>query len=239
MEANIYDKYHVTRDGEIFNVKTGHKLKPWISQETGYEMVSLCHDGIATKHTVHYLVATIYVPNDSEENTVVDHIDGNKRNNRAENLEWVTMLENAIRAVELGLIKSGEDCDWSLFTNEQVHEICRYLEQGLSNVEILRKMGFPNDNRHKSLITRVRTGKHWKKISSQYSFSRIPTLRKYSDAYIIRICEHLNTGLRPREIANIFGICTEKEWQSFRKLIRNITNKSCYKDISDVYLKLT
>lgn len=43
------------------------------------------------------------------EGAVVDHIDGNKHNNRPDNLEWVTQSENLLRSAEAGRLLRGKD----------------------------------------------------------------------------------------------------------------------------------
>lgn len=75
-----YDNYFVTKDGkEVYNRRTGKKLTQTI-QSNGYCKASNVY--------VHRLVAMQYVPNpDPEHLTVVNHKDGNKSNNHADNLE--------------------------------------------------------------------------------------------------------------------------------------------------------
>ena len=67
----------------------------------GYLLVVLCKNGKKTSHMVHRLVATAFC----EKKTgcdVVNHIDNNKENNRASNLEWVTQKENVHHAIAIG-----------------------------------------------------------------------------------------------------------------------------------------
>ena len=68
----------------------------------GYEAINL-YDGEKIRYfQVHRLVAEAFIPN-PDNKPVIDHIDGNKLNNKVNNLEWVTHAENNQRAYETGL----------------------------------------------------------------------------------------------------------------------------------------
>lgn len=74
-------------------------LKP-IETNRGYLRVKLCKDRKIKKIRVHRLVAEAFIKRPELE---VNHIDGNKKNNKAENLEWVTQRENKQHAWITGL----------------------------------------------------------------------------------------------------------------------------------------
>ena len=69
----------------------------------GYAYVGLYKDGKTTKIKVHRLVAQAYLV--ASDKPHVNHIDGNKLNNNANNLEWVTPKENKIHAFATGITK--------------------------------------------------------------------------------------------------------------------------------------
>lgn len=68
-----------------------------------YQRIVLMKKGIKTRHQAHRLVALTFIPN-PENKPFINHIDGNKSNNRIENLEWCTASENIIHAINTGLI---------------------------------------------------------------------------------------------------------------------------------------
>ena len=59
----------------------------------GYQLVFLCKDGKMKGFVVHRLVATTFIPN-PDGLPCVNHIDEDKTNNRADNLEWCTAKYN-------------------------------------------------------------------------------------------------------------------------------------------------
>lgn len=114
----------------------------------GYEKVRLIHGSVDVTRRVHRLVAEAFVPN-PEQKPTVNHIDGNKRNNRADNLEWADRHEQLVHAYNHRL-KTADvgttNCNAKL-TAEQVREIRRdYVWQSkeYGTVALSRKYGVSN-----------------------------------------------------------------------------------------------
>lgn len=91
--------YFVTDKGAVkANYKRGWVDKKLTPDSKGYLCTRI--GGVLKK--VHRLVAEKYVPN-PKSLPHVNHKDGNKRNNAAANLEWVTNIDNAYHAMGVGL----------------------------------------------------------------------------------------------------------------------------------------
>lgn len=91
------EDYCVRDNGAVLRrAKPGKRRRPLDDKWTfgtpgsshGYMTVS--------SHRVHHIVATAFLGEQPSKNHVVDHIDTNRRNNRPENIRWVTRLENIL-----------------------------------------------------------------------------------------------------------------------------------------------
>ena len=94
--------YRITEDGQVISNKLGRAMATSVSN-AGYLQVALYKEGIGKAAHIHRLVALHYL-SPVEGKTFVNHKDGNKHNNHVSNLEWVTKSENAIHAIETGLV---------------------------------------------------------------------------------------------------------------------------------------
>lgn len=79
------------------------KIKNAVNNGTGYLVVNLKKDAQQKMITVHRLVAEAFIEN-PESKRCINYIDGNKRNNKVENLEWCTHAENMYHAYKNKLI---------------------------------------------------------------------------------------------------------------------------------------
>ncbi|MBP6014314.1 MAG: HNH endonuclease [Alphaproteobacteria bacterium] len=91
------ERYCVRNNGAILRLsRAGARLRKWdeiwtfgmLNKQTGYLAIS--------DHVVHRIVAVAFHGDAPSAGHVVDHIDTNRRNNRPENLRWVTRLENIL-----------------------------------------------------------------------------------------------------------------------------------------------
>jgi predicted XRE-type DNA-binding protein len=100
------------------------KLKKLTKSNNGYTHVSLHKEGKPITKLVHRVVAEAFMDN-PENKRVVNHLNGNKTDNRLINLEWATYGENVKHAYDNNLIPKGENHYSSKLSDQEVKEIRR------------------------------------------------------------------------------------------------------------------
>ena len=85
--------YEVSDLGNIKTLKTGIITNGWTHNKYGHKKVRLYKNKIPKDYYLHRLVAIAFMPN-IKNKPHINHIDNNPANNKANNLEWCTQMEN-------------------------------------------------------------------------------------------------------------------------------------------------
>ena len=153
---SVSDRGRVRRDGGGRGAVSGRIMTPQRTSK-GYRHVDLSRGDVKTRRLVHQLVATAFLPPRPSPDHHPNHIDADKANNSASNLEWLTNAENTKHARHLGLIPAlkGERNGRSKLTRVEVEEI-RAQTGRIGQRVIASRYGVA-----RSLIQRVQQGKAW------------------------------------------------------------------------------
>jgi hypothetical protein len=116
-QINGYEKYLISKNGDIYIKDTMQKMKLSLSSN-GYLRIGLTKNNKKTIFLVHRLVALAYLKN-TDNKVQVNHINGIKHDNRLENLEWSTREENMQHAYKNGLMKGFYDCAYKIVLDKE------------------------------------------------------------------------------------------------------------------------
>ncbi|MGV9199677.1 MAG: HNH endonuclease [Promethearchaeia archaeon] len=117
-DCHISPKYKISSHGRIYSMFYQRYMRPALRKD-GYMRVQL----LRKMYYVHRIVAYAFLGQPPKEmvKPVVDHIDGNKSNNRVENLEWVEHRENIRRSHVTGSNSSGKPCvQYDRYTGKEI-----------------------------------------------------------------------------------------------------------------------
>lgn len=242
MVSYIKPIYWISNFGRIYSEYIESDMVTSIDHN-GYQVIGL---SLTTKKKrlvkIHRLVALAFVPDFQRRNKEclqVNHKDGNKLNNCAYNLEWVTGSENVIHALDNGLRNNyGERAPKAVFDNETVIKIADLLVQNKSYSDIICYLGLNNDEETLHRIKRIRYGETWNRLLSNYDFSNYDSNKDsmvFSTDDIIKICKYLErNGLTSStsEILNQIGIdfsnCSPSDKNKYSKALCLLKKRKKY-----------
>ena len=161
-----YPGYYADEKGGVFSDKARNgrnkngqlrQLKPVLNVCRGYWACSLRIGGVTKTVTVHHLVLDAFVgprPHGME----CRHLDGNKENNRLENLRWGTRSENERDKIAHGTDHRGEKHHAANLTWQQVEQIRREYRRhtpGFMQKDLAKKLGVSRRTVEKVLNNRT------------------------------------------------------------------------------------
>lgn len=227
--------YVVSNYGDVYNTKLKNPMKLTLNTQ-GYVTVNLSIKKQIHHTRVHRLVAEAFIPNiDPKNKTQVNHIDGNKLNNRANNLEWVSCQQNMDHAWENGLYQRGSGCASSKYKDDQIHAACKMLENAeYSYQQIADATGVGRD-----MVQRIAAGKNWGHIAEKYKIVPRNVNRsreyakgnkasaKYSENQVREVCKLMQDGLKNVDIVKSTGMPAN--------IVSHIRTGECWSDVSKDY----
>ena len=232
-------RYFVSSWGRIKNKE--RLLKPFVNRY-GYLGVCLVTTGRKQQHvSVHRITAMKFVNSHSDQNDIVNHIDGSTDNNYWKNLEWTSEKGNTQHAMLIDHMINGESHPWAKLSITDVRQICELLvkyDGSVVRVYNELKRDIPVINRW--IISVIKCKKCWNSVSDLYF--------KYEDF------DHISkTYLSEKDIRLICEILTKtngslKETLEILKSknityvtlnhVSKIKHKRVWSDISDEYFTI-
>lgn len=198
--------YTINTNGEIYNIHTQAKISSYDAIGTGYMKSTLISvDGTPIPFLVHRLVAFHFCnPPMNFEQLTVNHIDGNRKNNWAGNLEWVTYAANNQHERYVLNNRRCHVANGRPIVNEEfVRYLCEQFVAGKSNTEIMRELGMIIDNANHTLLRDIRGGYTWTNITCQYNFDRSSKKHAYTKEEKAQIDNMILKGMTDYEVFKV------------------------------------
>ena len=187
----------------------GRLLKP-VLDSSGYFRIALYKDGKRAFFFVHRLVAIAFLTIDTSRNEV-NHKNGVKDDNRVENLEWCTHLENMRHAIATGLKLPmfGENATNSLLTESQVVEI-RELRANGEKIRVIAEMYGVSQGAISGAVYR----NNWAHLPSPEPRKITPVCvvvekregSRFKEYQVLEIRNLRERGLKLKVIAEMYGV---------------------------------
>lgn len=143
-------KYQISDEGRVYS-EFNHRLRKLQEDSDGYLGIHLNKDGIPKYWHIHVLVAKAFISNPFNL-PEVNHKDLNRKNNKVNNLEWVTRKENVRHAAKSGSYAKR-------FTEDDIRYIRSRHQEGISGYKLAKEF-----NVEQQTIYDILNGRTWKDV---------------------------------------------------------------------------
>lgn len=153
--------YAVSSLGRVASTKKGWVCLRPRKTVNGYLGVTLFANGDRCPRSIHRLVAEAFHGERPTPKHQVNHKDGDRENNQADNLEWVTQAENMRHRFDVlkHAAPRGEDVGNSKLTEDKVREIRALSGRGEPQHVIANRYGIG-----RAQVSRIAARKTWREV---------------------------------------------------------------------------
>ena len=241
--GNILDRYSVSNYGRVYD---NHLQQPskfnHLKGLYNYFRVYLGPNE-DRNCSAHRAVMMSFEPISNFNEMQINHIDGNPLNNTLINLEWCTPIHNTRHAIDNGLYNGvGMANGKARYSDEEVHEICKLIDQGVSVPHIADALGhFEQEERNIfcANVRNIKKGKTRTHISKDYNFMKEHKRDiRYSLEFAHLVCQFLsnpNKDFTYKEIMDLLQIPNE-ERLTFKFYVEDLIKGKTAKSVSEQYI---
>ncbi len=130
-------------------------------------MVHLWRNSVRTPHLLHRLVAEAFIGDPQPGKECVAHFNGDKMDNRSDNLRWASRPENEGDKLRHGKHQIGERNSHATLTQKVVDDIRADAIRGARNRDIVQKYEISSSH-----ASRICSGKRWPEMIAGHAYFR-------------------------------------------------------------------
>lgn len=146
------------RNGKSERIYEVPRMLKLTEQKTGYLTVTLSDQRRSKQYLAHRMVLLAFRGDGRGYES--SHLNGDRKDNRIENLAWETCRVNACRRWDHGTMLYGEHLPYSKLTDKTVAEIRSLYENGVRRFQLAKQF-----NVHERTIGKVLKRQTWKHVA--------------------------------------------------------------------------